>query len=51
MINNFIKPGLEDLSVSRMSFDWGIKVPGDPNMYLRLGGCINKLYYGTWLRF
>ncbi|MDN4608869.1 methionine--tRNA ligase [Sporosarcina highlanderae] len=30
MINNFIKPGLEDLSVSRMSFDWGIKVPGDP---------------------
>ena len=29
MINNFIKPGLEDLSVSRMSFDWGIKVPGD----------------------
>ena len=30
MINNFIKPGLEDLSVSRMSFDWGIQVPGDP---------------------
>lgn len=30
MINNFIKPGLEDLSVSRMSFDWGIKVPNDP---------------------
>lgn len=30
MVNNFIKPGLEDLSVSRMSFDWGIKVPGDP---------------------
>lgn len=30
MINNFIKPGLEDLSVSRTSFDWGIKVPRDP---------------------
>ncbi|MEK5205415.1 methionine--tRNA ligase [Psychrobacillus sp. FSL H8-0510] len=30
MINNFIKPGLEDLSVSRTSFDWGIKVPSDP---------------------
>ena len=30
MINNFIKPGLEDLSVSRTSFDWGIQVPGDP---------------------
>ena len=29
MINNFIKPGLEDLSVSRTSFDWGIKVPGE----------------------
>ncbi|MFD2870082.1 methionine--tRNA ligase [Kurthia populi] len=29
MVNNFIKPGLEDLSVSRTSFDWGIRVPGD----------------------
>ncbi|WP_019414132.1 methionine--tRNA ligase [Paenisporosarcina sp. TG20] len=29
MINNFIKPGLEDLSVSRTSFDWGIRVPSD----------------------
>lgn len=29
MINNFIKPGLEDLSVSRTSFDWGVRVPGD----------------------
>ncbi len=27
MLNNFIKPGLEDLCVSRTSFDWGIKVP------------------------
>ena len=25
MINNFIKPGLEDLAVSRTTFDWGIK--------------------------
>lgn len=30
MINNFIKPGLEDLAVSRTSFEWGIKVPNDP---------------------
>ena len=30
MINNFIKPGLEDLCVSRTSFDWGIKVKKDP---------------------
>ncbi len=31
MINNFIKPGLEDLCVSRTSFDWGIPVPFDPD--------------------
>jgi len=30
MINNFLKPGLEDLAVSRTTFDWGIPVPGDP---------------------
>lgn len=30
MLNNFIKPGLEDLAVSRTSFDWGIKVPSNP---------------------
>ncbi|MBO7743963.1 methionine--tRNA ligase [Paenibacillus sp. MWE-103] len=30
MINNFIKPGLEDLAVSRTTFDWGVKVKGDP---------------------
>ncbi len=27
MINNFLKPGLQDLCVSRTSFDWGIRVP------------------------
>ncbi len=27
MLNNFIKPGLQDLCVSRTTFDWGIKVP------------------------
>lgn len=30
MINNFLKPGLEDLCVSRSTFDWGVKVPSDP---------------------
>ena len=30
MINNFIKPGLEDLCVSRTSFDWGVPVDFDP---------------------
>lgn len=30
MLNNFLNEGLEDLCVSRTSFDWGIKVPFDP---------------------
>lgn len=29
MVNNFLKDGLEDLSVSRSNFDWGVKVPFD----------------------
>ena len=31
MVNNFIKPGLEDLCVSRTSFKWGIPVDFDPD--------------------
>lgn len=27
MLNNFLKPGLQDLCVSRTSFDWGVRVP------------------------
>jgi methionyl-tRNA synthetase len=30
MINNFLRPGLEDLCVSRTTFDWGIPVPFAP---------------------
>ena len=30
MLNNFIKPGLEDLAITRTSFNWGVKVPSDP---------------------
>lgn len=30
MLNNFLRPGLEDLCVSRTSFSWGIPVPFDP---------------------
>ncbi len=30
MINNFLKPGLEDLCVSRTTFSWGVQVPFDP---------------------
>ena len=52
MINNFIKPGLEDLSVSRTSFDWGIKVPGDPRHVIyvwvdALTNYITSLGYGS----
>ncbi len=31
LVNNFIKPGLEDLCVSRTTFKWGIPVPFDEN--------------------
>ena len=31
MINNFIKPGLQDLCVSRSTFKWGVPVPFDDN--------------------
>lgn len=52
MINNFIKPGLEDLAVSRTSFDWGIKVAGDPKhvVYVwidALTNYITALGYGS----
>lgn len=52
MVNNFIKPGLEDLSVSRTSFDWGIPVPGDPKHVIyvwvdALSNYITSLGYGT----
>ncbi len=30
MINNFLKPGLQDLCISRSNFKWGIPVPFDP---------------------
>ncbi|SMO81426.1 methionine--tRNA ligase [Melghirimyces algeriensis] len=52
MIENFIKPGLEDLAVSRTTFDWGIPVPGNPKhvMYVwidALTNYISALGYGT----
>ncbi len=34
MINNFLKPGLEDLCVSRSTFDWGIPVDFDNNFVI-----------------
>lgn len=52
MINNFIKPGLEDLCVSRTSFSWGIPVDFDPGhvVYVwidALSNYITALGYGT----
>jgi len=52
MINNFIKPGLEDLAVSRTTFDWGVKVPSDPKhvVYVwidALSNYITALGYGS----
>ena len=52
MLNNFIKPGLEDLAVSRTTFDWGIKVPGNPKHVIyvwidALTNYITALGYGT----
>ncbi len=45
MINNFLKPGLEDLCVSRTSFSWGIPVPFDPDhvIYVWLDALSNYL--------
>ncbi len=52
LFNNFIKPGLEDLCVSRTSFDWGVKVRKNPKhvVYVWLDALTNyitALGYGT----
>ncbi len=45
MINNFIKPGLQDLCVSRTSFSWGIPVDFDPGhvMYVWIDALSNYI--------
>ena len=45
MINNFIKPGLQDLCVSRSSFKWGIPVEFDPKhvVYVWLDALTNYI--------
>lgn len=52
MINNFIKPGLEDLAVSRTTFTWGVPVKSDPKhvVYVwidALTNYITALGYGS----
>lgn len=52
MVNNFLKPGLQDLCVSRTSFNWGIPVEFDPDhvVYVwidALSNYITALGYGS----
>ena len=52
LLNNFIKPGLEDLCVTRTAFDWGVKVKKDPKhvVYVWLDALVNyitALGYGS----
>ncbi len=52
MINNFLKPGLQDLCVSRTSFDWGIPVTFDEKHVIyvwidALANYITALGYNT----
>ena len=52
MVNNFIKPGLQDLCISRSTFKWGIQVPVNPEhvIYVWLDALTNyitALGYGS----
>src|SRR6185369_14369067 len=42
---SFVKGGLKDLSISRTTFDWGVKVPGDPGhvMYVWVDALTNYI--------
>jgi methionyl-tRNA synthetase len=44
-ITSFVKSGLKDLSISRTTFDWGVKVPGDPEhvMYVWVDALTNYI--------
>ncbi len=50
MVNNFLKPGLQDLCISRTSFTWGIPVRSDPKhvVYVWLDALFN---YTTFLGY
>ncbi len=47
---NFVKGGLKDLSISRTSFSWGIKVPNDSKhiMYVWLDALTNYITYSGY---
>ena len=45
MLNNFLRPGLQDLCISRTSFDWGIPVTFDPKhvVYVWIDALVNYI--------
>ncbi len=47
IMNNFIKPGVEDLCISRTSFDWGVKVPHNQKhvIYVWLDALVNYITF------
>ena len=52
MLNNFINPGLEDLALTRTSFNWGVPVPSNPKHVIyvwidALCNYITALGYGS----
>ena len=51
MVNTFLKPGLQDLCVTRTSFKWGIPVDFDPNITglgYDVDGASGELYKKYW---
>ena len=45
LFSNFIEPGIEDLCITRTTFDWGVKVPNDPKhvIYVWLDALTNYI--------
>lgn len=50
LINSFFKNGIEDLSVTRTTFDWGVKVPGDEKhvIYVWLDALTNYITFAGY---
>ena len=50
MVNNFLKPGLQDLCVSRTSFSWGVPVDFDPGhvVYVWLDALTNYITFAGY---
>ncbi len=50
LVNNFIKPGLEDVSITRSTVKWGIPAPveGSPNLYVWFDALINYISALGW---